>query len=49
MKALTTILLTLLMSMGAWADDELPLCEGDFKTWTACSNTWASGDEYVGE
>ena len=37
------------MSMGAWADDELPPCEGDQMTWTACSYTWASGEKYVGE
>ena len=49
MKALTTILLALLMSMGAWAEDELPPCEGDFTKWTACSNTWADGSKYVGE
>ena len=49
MKALTTMLLTLLASGSLWAEDELPLCEGDFKKWTACSYTWANGDKYVGE
>ena len=48
MKALSTILLALLMSMGAWADDELPLCEGDAFSRTACSFTMVDS-KYIGE
>ena len=43
------ILTSLLISGSLWAEEELPLCEGYFKTWTACSNTWADGSKYVGE
>tara|TARA_B100000780_G_C20977919_1_gene390648 strand:- start:111 stop:851 length:741 start_codon:yes stop_codon:yes gene_type:complete len=31
------------------SDNELPPCEGDQMTWTACSITLDSGDKYVGE
>jgi len=30
------------------AEEELPLCEGDLRKWTACSYTWADGSKYVG-
>ena len=43
------ILTSLIISGSLWADDELPPCEGDQMTWTACSVTLNSGDKYVGE
>jgi len=47
--ALTTILLTLLVSGSLWAGDELPLCEGVAKGYTTCSWTQPDGLKYVGD
>jgi hypothetical protein len=47
-KNLTITLLTLLMSIGAWAEDEFPVCEGDLMTWVECSYAYETGDNYSG-
>ena len=43
------LLALLLLSPLVVSEDEFPLCEGDFKAWTACSYTWSDGRKYVGE
>ena len=60
-KPLLYILPFLLLSSLAWAENQLPECEGtDYRQWTNCQGTWnenniltymtwANGQKYVGE
>jgi hypothetical protein len=48
MKHLTTLLLTLLVSGGLWADDEMPVCEEKPTTQTTCKYVSDNGNIYMG-
>ena len=51
-KPFLYILPFLLLSSLAWAESELPECEGtDYRQWTNCQGTmtWSDGNKYVGE
>lgn len=48
MKYLSISLLTFLLSIDSWAEDEFPFCKGDMMTWTACTYNYDNGDSYKG-
>ena len=48
MKPLSTLLLTLLVSGGLWADDEMPVCEEKPTTQTTCKYVFDNGNIYMG-